>query len=301
MRSLGQRVSLQHGSLPLGWTRMYLRDSLFFVLMTSVIPSQEKTEIPAAVSDLAKELDKSHRPGADAKKLDQFSGILRIESRGRDKDSIEIELSAQYLAPRMIRYRVEEEGEIIERGWDGIGAWDRVGDDVHALGGMEYQEDRAQVARHRRLAQQLLRFIDPGAVLRSLKEPSPVRTESLPYAPRGKMRKLITVSGELASFPMHALEEEPASVRIKMMIDPEDKLLAAMQLVPLDDKGAPMSSGELVLIEDYAEQNGRMLPTRLTSFRIVGIGRMLPDVTVKVFEIDLAPGLTKEKMARPKD
>ncbi|MHC5062485.1 MAG: hypothetical protein ACYTG5_00765 [Planctomycetota bacterium] len=279
---------------------MRLHNSLLVAALTSVIPAQEETGPSDAVAELAKKLDDSHRPGAAAQELHQFSGILRIETRGRDQDSIEIELSAQYMAPRMIRYRVEEEGEIIERGWDGIGAWDRVGEDVHALGGMEYQEDRAQVAKHRRLAQQLLRFIDPGAVLRSLKNQSEVRNEQLPYAPRGKMREFMTVSGELDSFPMHALDKEPASVRIKMMVDPENKLLRAMQLVPLDEDSSPMGSGEVVLIEDYAEQNGRMLPTRLTTFRIVDRGRMIPDVTVKVFEIDLDPELTREKMARPK-
>ncbi len=263
--------------------------------------AQEQTSLPQGVEQLAKALDQSHLLGEDLAELQQFAGVLRLETLGKDRDSIEIELSAKFMAPRSIRYRIEEEGEIIERGRDRFGVWDRVGDEVRALSGREYQQDREQVNRHMRLARQLLRFLDPGGLLRSLDQLSLVQTEELPLGRRGKMVSFTTVSGQLDSFPLYALEENPDRIELKMIVDPETNQLSAVQLTPLDAQSKPLPGAEMILLRDHQQTQGRLLPTLLTTFRLLESGEMEPYVTVKVFHIDLDPKLTAKDMLRPKN
>lgn len=273
---------------------------LMAILATPML-AQDEASLPKGVEELAKAIDASHLLGENLSELQQFTGVLRLETRGKDQDSIEIELQAKFMAPRSIRYRIEEEGEIIERGRDRIGVWDRVGDKVRPLSGREYGQDREQINRHTRLARQLLRFLDPGALLRSLKELSLVQIEELPLGIRGKMRRFTTVSGQLDSFPLYALEENPDKVALKMLIDPESHQLSAVQLVPLNAEGNALAGGELIMLQDHKETQGRLLPTLLTIFRLFETGVMKPYVTVKVFQIDLDPGLTAQDMLRPKN
>lgn len=285
------------------------RASLFAAALSigTAVPTQEPAPaepVPAAgaqdLPGLIERVRAAHR-GEHRDVLDRFRAALRVKSVVPDQDSVELDIAATFLAPRYLRYRVEEPGKVLERGWDDRGAWSRVGDEVQSIAGKERELEREGVRQQVGLARQLLGFLDPATLLGGLTEAALVEREELPVG-RRETRTCEVVRGVAAGFPLFQPPAEgPAEPRcgLKIYVDAASGRLVGLVATPLDAEGRPQAAPEFVLLRDYAEQQGIAVPTGLLVYRgAPGAGAPLASVTVRA--IDLAPdGISKETMRRP--
>ena len=93
-------------------------------------------------------IDGAHRKDPGHRRIDQFVATLRIKDQGKDQDNnIEVRIQASYLAPRLIKYRVDEDDTSLMRGWDNDGPWAKTRDGVKKLGGRCYQSEIDALSR----------------------------------------------------------------------------------------------------------------------------------------------------------
>lgn len=260
-----------------------------------------------AVETFAAELERAHFTGPEKPDFDRFLADLKITSLAQDQDAVDVQLRAQFVAPRYIRYEVDESGTKIERGWDRNGAWSAPGDGrVIDLNGRDHAVEAATVREHRRLAQQLLRFLDPSQVLAQLEDASLAQKETAEPLFRGeKGFPCRTIRGRLPDFPIDAEADpdNPQPVQIKIWVDEAEKRLARLQVRPLDSEGKPAAHGELVVLQDYrVDARGVAIPTLMLLYRLDFDGetpRLEADSRVDIRTIDLSPDLSKEDLDRP--
>ncbi len=265
---------------------------------------------PPGVDELIGAVRRAHRPGLPAEgdgtkaapPIDQFHATLRVTSIRPDQDNIEVDLDARFLMPRFLRYRVEDPGAVLERGWDERGGWARTDEHVIPLEGKDYVSERDEVRKHIRLARQLIGFLDPGTVFAKMTFAGPPHDADLDLGRLGTIPTHVLV-GTVDSFPLFAppagAEPNPPA-RLTMWIDAATDRLAGVLVQPLDDKGDPATTGEFFLLQDYPDtaRQGVMLPLHLVIYR-VSQGRKQPEATVEIRAIDFEPDLTPEKMQRP--
>ena len=254
-----------------------------------------------AFAELVAAVRRAHG-GGDREATRSSEAALRMTTLREDEDSIEIALTAQFLAPRMLRYRVDEASETLERGFDDRGPWALVGDEVVNLSDKDFAEDRAEVRKQVRLARQLLGFLDPAKLLESLRDVAGPRPESLTIG-RKQHFDCSVVDGRVDAFPLFAppdpeRPEPPCALRL--WIEADSQRLLAVRATAIGDDGAEHDGpGEFLLLRDYATQRGIAVPTRLTVFDgLPPKGEPVLSITIR--SIDLAPdGLTAKTMRRP--
>jgi hypothetical protein len=233
--------------------------------------------------------------------LDRFRAALRFKLIAADQASNEIDVSAEFLMPRYLRYRVEEPGEVLERGWDDRGAWSRVGDRVESIAGREREQEREAVRQQVGLARQLLSFLDPAGVLGSLSDVKLLGVRDLAVG-RKDVRTCQVIRGVATRFPMFAPPAEgPAEPRcvVQAWFDIADNRLAAVVITPLGEGDRPIALPEFVLLRGYAEGRGVAVPTSLLVYQgPPGSGRPLASVVVRAIDLD-PDGLNKDLLRRP--
>ncbi|MFO1052345.1 MAG: hypothetical protein U1F36_09040 [Planctomycetota bacterium] len=256
--------------------------------------AQESIDLPALIAKVRA----AHWPTPRKAPLDRFKALLRNTPARSDQASAEIDLTVSFLAPSLLRYRVDEPGKTLEQGVDEKGVWSLIGKEVQRIQGKE-QRSEAETARgYVSLAAELLKLLDPAAVLESLQEPSAPRPSS--FAPNGKDRvPTYVVSGRLDDFPLQAPTPDgkrSATVALTITVDARTGLLVLAEARPLNDKHEPTGALERVLLRDPIEQGGMVLPRELLLYR----GNQL-DSRVAIRSIDLSPeGLTADSIRRPR-
>jgi hypothetical protein len=254
-----------------------------------------------ALADLVAKVRLAHR-GAAVEPLDRFKAALRFKSVVPDADSIELDIDATFLAPRYLRYRIEEPGKVLERGWDDRGAWSRIGDQVESIAGRENEQEREEIRQQVGLARQLLEFLDPAAILAGLDGAERVGLEELPVG-RKETRSCEVVRGIAARFPLFqppaAGAAEPRC-GLRIYVDAANHRLVALSATPLGEGDRPAGMPEFVLLREYVVQQEVAVPTSLLVYRgAPGQGSPIASVTVRA--IDVAPdGITKDTMRRPR-
>lgn len=250
------------------------------------------------LEQLARSLGKAHGVDPAAPPIQSFRAEIRLQPR-RDKDSIEINIRADFQAPRSLRCEVREKGVRAERGMDPkLGPWTISNDQVVKLQGPGLNKEAEQVARELRLCRQMLRFLDPERMLSMLKTPSAVRTSDLEITKRLVYRGCTVVDGVLDSFPTYSLGTD-GPTRVTLFVHPDSKQLLAVNAMPLDADGKARDLAELILLDDYVSTQELRLPSKLTVFRVAGPGRE-PLMTVFVDGIDLRHQFAPDHFARPR-
>lgn len=291
-------------------SRMYGRTSslsaLCCIATTALTAAQESrpTTRPhdPAFEEFVRAVDAAHRRDSGEETFDQFKARLTIQ-RQLEQDgepaNIDVRLVALFMQPDLLRYEVEEEGRGIERGVDARGAWAKTneGRGAYPLAGREFASERAEVRRHVRLARQLLRFLDPAASLRTLRDPDPVEDRELRIG-RLPSRDCRYVAGTIEDFPMFTSDGD--SERVRLGVWTEHGLVAAVEATPLGEDGEPAGASELVVLDDYADYDGLAAPSHLTVYR-VGDAPRRPELLAKIAitDLDLAPELRAESFTRP--
>lgn len=258
---------------------------------------------PDALQAVLADVRRAHLGDRDAAEdpLDRFRAALRFKMIAADQASNEIDVSAEFLMPRFLRYRVEEPGEVLERGWDDRGAWSRVGDRVESIAGREREQEREAVRQQVGLARQLLSFLDPASVVSALSDVKLLGVRDLAVG-RKEVRSCNVLRGVASRFPMFAPPADgPAEPRcvVQTWFDVDDHRLVAVVITPLGEGERPIALPEFVLLRGYAEGRGVAVPTSLLVYQgPPGSGRPLASVVVRAIDLD-PDGLSKELLRRP--
>ena len=248
------------------------------------------------VRELIDNLTAAHRGGSAPAAIDAFAAqlVLIPERQGEDRLKAELEVRFQ-LKGMLIRYKADEGDKLLERGRDKKGPWARIDRELINLNKKEYSDDRNRLKQDIRLARQLVQFLDPGALARSLGESAVVAD--------GKMPKIgtpvRTLSGTVDSFPLYATAGQQHRAHVKLYIDPESNRLIAVQATPVAKSGTPptAAAGEFYHLLEHQTQDGLVLPTKVVLYQVV---RGEPQVQAKVqlWQLDLAPKLTAAQFDR---
>jgi hypothetical protein len=284
--------------------------TLFSLALTTAATTQDpaptvriEPERPQGIEELIAKVRIAHRPAStdgDQQPIDQFHATLRVTPVRRDADNVEVDLDASFLAPQLLRYKVEDASATLERGQDEEGCWARTDDRVLKLQGKDFATERDEVRKHVRLARQLLGFLDPGSVFETMTIVAPPQTAQLRVA-RDETIETRVFDGTVDSFPLFAPPEggDPAPpAKLTVWIDAATHRLAGVLVQPLDDEGKPSTVGEFFLLKDYTERQGAILPLRLLIYQVAR-GRKFPEAEIEIRAIDLSPGLTPDRMRRP--
>ncbi|MEM7202568.1 MAG: hypothetical protein AAF628_20035 [Planctomycetota bacterium] len=234
--------------------------------------------------------------------FESFVGALRFMPRGQGADSVSVDLEVRFRQPRRIRYRFVEDGRVLERGLDRLGMWARLNADgpPRSLGGPDFQDDRAQVKREIGLARQLLHFLDPVALVRAFDAPPEIGEATLPFS-RGKTKKCLTITGEVAEFPLYLAGGASHRAHLKLWVDAASYQLTAVQCLPLGDQGRVVYPGEFLLFPKHVAWHGILLPGVLAVHRVHQGAPKEPVVDVTVLQADLGVELDDAAFDRDAD
>jgi hypothetical protein len=264
--------------------------------------------VPEDLQALAARVEAAHRPGGPKPRVTAIDAAMQWYVKAKNADQGQVDITLQYLesqAPEskkptsLMHYEVVDKGTPIVRGSDRYGPWQLDRDEARDLLGADAAQDLAQFERHRSLVKQLLRFLSPGDVLRSLKNPSPVAEETLAVAIDKKV-ECRTVSGELAAFPLLQQAGEDAPVVLKIWIDKGTDLLRAVDAWPLRDGKKDEARGERIVLGTLRPRGGLIVPLQLEHLFRQPDGTLALQSQANFTSLDLAPTLRAEDFERRK-
>ncbi len=258
---------------------------------------------------LAARVDAAHRPNGPVAPVTAFRCKLTLELLDKDApETVAVELDVQFLQWRrpdservrpLIRYKVLEAGSPSERGRDRNGPWHLFQGEAQDLRKAQFADDLAACERHTNLARQLLRFLDPGEVLRSLNQPGAVRAGDFAVE-RSKRVPCYTVAGELAAFPLLQQGGEDAPVQLEVFVDQATGRLLAIEAIPRRDGVPDPARLEQVMLLDLEERDGLLVPRRIVHRFRKADGKLHPQTRATLTSLELRPELAVEDFDRPK-
>lgn len=272
-------------------------------------PGPEPT-FAADVGALAKRVDAAHRPEGPVEPVTQFRAALEVHIDAADaQQGGQVDLDVRYMQyvnpdPRrnrtrhLIRYVVQRAGRPIERGRDEFGFWHLVQGKATDLTQADV-EDRKACVRDTNLARQLVRFLDPGAVLRSLADTTAVVEEQLRLGREAGV-DCETVEGTLKSFPLLQLGGDDAAARVKIYVTKDGGRLLALLVRPIIDGAVDEAGAELIRLSDMFREGGMLVPKRIEHLFKDAEGRLRKQSKVLITTLDLRPEFAKQDLARPK-
>lgn len=271
-------------------------------------PAPAPAAVPEDLQALARRVEAAHRPEGPVAPVTAFEAAieLRVLDTQREQRG-QVDLQVAYLewtAPgskkvqTLIRYEIRDASTPIVRGGDRYGPWQLVQGEPRDLTGADAAEDLEQFEQHRNLARQMVRFLSPGEVLRSLGRPGPVRQAELAVG-RGAV-KCETVTGTLPSFPLLRATGEDAPVEVQLWVAAADGRLVAVDVAPLRDGRPDPARGERILLLELKARDALLVPTHLKHLFRAADGELAPWSEVKVSGLSLRPPLRVEDFDRRK-
>lgn len=264
--------------------------------------------LPADLAALATRVDAAHHPGGAVDPVTQFAAALEVHLVGAEQEQGgQVDLIVDYLrwqrpggksVRHLIKYEVERAGRPIQRGRDRYGFWHLFQGEAKNLTEADV-EDRQACKRDTMLARQLVRFLDPGAVMRSLTDPTPVADEGFKIG-RLPAIECRTVEGSLAEFPLLRLAGSDHPVRIKLYVRKADGRLLAVLARPERNGVANEAEAELIRLSDYEPSSGMLIPKKIEHLFRNAEGALRTQSRVFVTRLDLRPNLSVDDLDRPK-
>jgi hypothetical protein len=254
------------------------------------------------LATLASRVGTAHRPSGPVDDVTQFRCSLQLhllDPRAEQKGLVD--LSVQFMLWQregrkkirpLIRYEFSESEQPIVRGCDENGPWQLVRGEPRDLTGAELVQDLENFTKHTNLARQLIRFLAPDDVLRSLAQPTDVTETEILTNSRQPPVACWTVAGTLDSFPLlqHAGEDSP--VHLRVYVDRATARLVAADACPLIGGEPDESRSERILLGDQHERDGVLVPRRLTHLFRDAEGNLRPHSTAALTTLILRPSLT---------
>jgi hypothetical protein len=258
--------------------------------------------VPQDLAELAARVDAAHHPKGHRPEVTSFRGSLSIQSNIEDQRG-EAELDVQFLLWRregsdrvrsLIRYRIADSAQRIERGYDRSGPWAIIDGAARDLEAKELATDREALDRHRAFARQLLRFLDPGAVLRSLQHAEPVAKAPLRFGREPEQIECLVARGELAGFPLGSRGGEETPVRAAVHVDAASGGGAGAA------KPADGAKGEFLRLLEPQLRNDILVPRKLMQYETDAAGAPRLRMTVRITALELGAKLDVDAFDRPK-
>jgi len=198
----------------------------------------------------------------------------------------------------LIRTSIYEGEEPVERGYDQYTGWIRKDGSTKALLGNAAAAELEGIQRDINLSQQLLRYLDPAAVIDRLQDVSAVTEESI-AAGRGRTIECRTVRGRLEAFPFYYRGGEASPAQIQVWIDDASGQLVAVEATPVfGDQLAP-ALREKYRVSGLEAVDGVLIPRTLVLYRPGPDGQPVWDAKVEISSMELNPQLTVADLARP--
>jgi hypothetical protein len=280
------------------------------VLLCSVLAAQQPATPPAAIPEdlaaLADRVGAAHCVDGPVPPVEAIRGLLTIQLLDRTAEQRgQIDLDVRFLDWRraagarpvpLIRYEVLDAGGTIVRGQDRDGPWQLVRGEPRDLTGADFVQDLAACEQHTNLARQLLLFLSPADVLRSLQRPSPVRPATLTVR-RGKDLQCLAVAGELPAFPLLQQGGADRPVRIEVFVEAATGRVAGLDAFPRQGDSVDEQRGERILLADLRARDGILVPHEIRHlFREAG--QLVLKSSVQVLQLSLRPELRPEDFDR---
>jgi hypothetical protein len=275
-------------------------------LLLLLLPQGPAPAKLAAATDIEARIARLRQAHCGGKPPDVADYLAEIEIRALDpeQDSHAVRFHVRYLrAQRLLRYGTEQGGRKIERGRDAIGPWQRGDKGPVSLREPDRALDHREFMQHLRLAERLLRYLDPGAIVAELQQPT-IRRVELPLG-GDKSVACERIEGTHPSLPLYfqrpSAETFEGPVRVQLWIDVERDRLLRMQSTPLDDDGRPLGFDEIVQIGDWAKQGDLLIPRTLRFVAKAAEPQQAPaPVAVDVHKLVLDSGAKPEDFDRHK-
>lgn len=276
------------------------------LLLAAVAAAQEPAH--QDLQQLAAAVDRAHRPDGEARQFHAFRADLELKQTAKGQARGEAILHVLYLERQLpqskrlqslIRYHVVDAAEQIERGRDTAGYWHLVQGQPRDLETMDTGTDLENAQRDLALARQLLRCLDPGAVLRQLEQPGAVADEPLQLG-LGEPIACRTVSGTLPRFPRLTGGGDDGAVLLKAYVAADTSELKAVELFPIVDGKPDREHGELLLLQNLELRDGVKLPRKLLHYTSKGPGKREKQMQIVVDRIELDPELSAGDFDRNK-
>lgn len=269
---------------------------------------------PPSLAELAAAVAKSHRPKGGKTRIHAYRAGIVIKPQGKGRDSVDISLDVLYgnaverakgKTMPMMRYSTNEGGQKITRGDSHDGVWHKIGDKKSmSLTDRSHQTDRELIRNHRRLCKIMLRFLDPGTILASLKQATKVQSIKL-RVKRGRSGEIDTylVSGSLSGFPVVRSKQKikDEMVWMEAWVEQKTSRLRAVRVFPMTPTGKPQwERGEHILLDKFTQVDGIWMPLNLRLYEVKDHNQRTPKLQIDLQKIRLNPALTKQDFARPK-
>lgn len=272
------------------------------------LPQEPAAPPPTSLQELAARVDTAHRPKGPVPPVTAFRSSVEFDALDATApNSGLVCLEIQFLLWRrpdrdreqpLIHYKVLDAGTPIVRGRDRNGPWQLFQGEAKDLRGAEFAQDLAACQKHTNLARQLVRFLDPGAVLRSLEQPTAVRDEDL-RLDRNTVVPCLVVDGRLPAFPLLQAAGDEVPVQLKLFVDKAKGHLLAVEATPLLDGKPDPSRLERVHLLDLVEQDDLLVPRKIEHLFRKEDGRVRLQSRI-VLRMSLRPELRAEDFDRPK-
>lgn len=283
----------------------FLTVPLFAALATAQAGSLPNP-LPQDLDALAKRVEAAHHPEGKADRVTAFDGSLELHVLDeKQAQGGQVNVEVKYLewrpAPNrtrhLIRYSIREAGTPVECGRDKNGFWHLFQGQPRDLTEADAQ-DRAAAERNTNLARQLVRFLEPGDVLRALTGPSPVRVEQFRMG-REEPVACEVVEGGLPAFPLLQQGGEDAPVHARILVEKATGRLLAIEVSPLANGQPDLMRTETVRLNDLRPQDGFLVPRQLLHYQRGDDGRMRLVSRAAIPRLSLRPALREEDFRRP--
>ena len=273
---------------------------------TGATQAPKATAPPADLQQLAQRVDDAHRPRGPVPPVTAFRTSIELQLLdARAEDRGEVALRVQFLewtransnkVRPLIRCEVQQAGAPIVRGRDRDGPWHLFQGEAKTLGA-DFAEDLKACDRDTNLARQLIRFLSPGAVLRSLQQPLPLRDEALTIE-RGLAIECVVAEGDLASFPLLQQAGDDVPVRARVYVTKDRHRLLAVDVWPILAGVPDPARTERILLLDLHERDGLLVPRELKHLFREASGQLRLKSRALLRQLELRPELRAEDFDR---
>ena len=275
--------------------------------LLTTLAAQNPAEPSLELKELAQRIDQAHRPKGPVPPVTSLRTDLTLrlhdpaaEQRGQ------VDLAVQFMVwsqagkkdRPLLRYEVCDAGKPIVRGRDRFGYWQLYQGKPVDLNTTELAADLENCQRHTSLAQQLLRFLAPGEVLRALQQPSAVKDDKLAIERNKPPVECSTVSGTLPSFPLLQKGGDDAPVQLQIYVAKDKGTLLAVDATPIVDGKPDPKKMERTLLGNLHECDGLLVPHELRHLFRDANGQLRLQSTAVLVTVSLRPELRVEDFDR---
>ncbi|MFT4842490.1 MAG: hypothetical protein ACI8UD_003409 [Planctomycetota bacterium] len=266
--------------------------------------STEPNGLPNQMA-LALRVEKAH--GGASKKISAFRSKIELELTDRaraqgalvglDVTFLEIQEPKREQLTTLLRYEIRKAEEPIVRGQDTFGPWHIDKGESRDLTGAGTERDLQAFMEHKNLAKQLVRFLKPADVIRSLSNCSEVAEHELKWT-RAKTLQTLKIHGNIEKFPMMRNAGEEAPARLTLYVDKKTDRVIAVDVTPIIDGEPQSKQGERITLQKFRARNGLNVPHKLSYLWRDKNGSLRSHAKVNILQLDLEPGLKQTDLDR---